>query len=242
MRHLTETIENIAAGLLPEGLDAMSAPMKQLMTLSRKTRPVMAVLLAAARRQYFATNITGWVTWARANCDIDGADRDHLRAIGDMLLDLREIDVKHYVRLYPVDSDKLLSVSRIHRQMPDDLVRFLAAYEIENMSRDEVRAAVSECLKEDCTGRGRARIQPDLFDGLDILFEYDDDAFRRMAGDNRFNAAKGGTVAVGLLEATMTAIEAQGAPADYLAALEAELRTAADRIGAVRMNQIQKAG
>lgn len=236
MRHLNEAVGELAAGTLPASLEEMGTVMRQVLAVAKKSRAVLAVMLAAARR-HFRHDLSGWVLWAKENCELEGSDRDHLRAIGEMLLDLREIDVRHYVRLFAVDTDKLLSVSRIHRHMSDRLVDFLAAYRIEAMKREEVRDAVAECLGLEVTGK-KSHTQPDLFDGLDILFDYDDNAFEELAGSERYNPAKGSAVAIGLLDATMRVAEEKGAPAEYLATLEAELRKRADRLAELRVGNV----
>jgi len=160
MRQLDEMINDIADGVLPSTLDDAESTLKQLMMLSRHARPVMAVLLASAKRDHFNNDVVSWVAWASETCDIDGSDRDHLRAIGDMLLDLQDEDIKLYRRLFPIDTEKLLAVTQINLHLPDRLVDFLVAYKLESMSRQEVRAAVAECLGK--TPAERAPIQPEL--------------------------------------------------------------------------------
>ena len=137
---LTEILE----GNIPESLEEKGIAASNLIYLSRKIVPVTSLLIAAARRDNFAHDLSGWTQWCREKMELDGSDRDHRRAIGDMLLDVREQPAV-YNTLFDLGFDKMLVLTRISA---DQLKAFLSHYDVKRMKRDDVRAAVAEWLGE----------------------------------------------------------------------------------------------
>ena len=105
-------LNEILNGQIPASLEEKTAAAGNLVYLSRRIVPVTSLLIAAARRDNFDRDLAGWTQWCRESLDLDGSDRDHRRAIGDLLLDVRDqTDV--YNTLFTLAFDKLLPLTRI---------------------------------------------------------------------------------------------------------------------------------
>ncbi len=150
------TLEAFWSGSIPETLEAKTAAAGELVTVSRRIVPVTSLLIAAARRDHFRKDTYSWVQWCRDNVGLEGGDRDHRRAIGDMLLDMRDKEDKVYRRLWGLSMDKLLCLTRIPT---DQLPAFLSHHNAETMTREEVRMAVCSWLGEEVKEKA---VQPDL--------------------------------------------------------------------------------
>ena len=131
-------------GQIPASLEDKTAAAGHLGFLSRRIVPVTAMLIAAARRDNFKDDKHGWFDWCREAMDMEGTDRDHRRAIGDMLLDVRG-KTAVYNTLFSLAFDKLLAMTRIPG---DQIAAFLSHHDVGKMNRDEVRSAVAVWLGE----------------------------------------------------------------------------------------------
>ena len=152
MTDLTEILN----GQIPVSLEDKTKAAGNLLFLSRRIVPVTSLLIAAARRDNFAHDLAGWAQWCRETLDLTGSDRDHRRAIGDLLLDVRE-QTAVYNTLFTLPFDKLLPLTRI---VSDQIPAFLSHHDVRTMGRDEVRMAVAEWLGE--TPKEKAVETPDL--------------------------------------------------------------------------------
>ncbi|MDD5697996.1 MAG: hypothetical protein PHH77_05220 [Victivallaceae bacterium] len=190
----------------------------------------IAVLVASARRDNFKDDVVGWVDWARGN-ELAGSDLHHLRQIGNLLLDVGD---ELYRRLFPVDTEKLLAMSRLPRE---DIPRFLEAYPPEKLSRDEVRAAVCECLGEESKAGKGDKYQPDMFEAVEAFLKVDDDKLDNLFMDERFNGEtvgkyyKSGMV---LVENVVNYLNVRGGDPAVIATAEQQLRAQADKLAEIR--------
>ena len=148
-------LNEILNGQIPASLEEKTAAAGSLVYLSRRIVPVTSLLIAAARRDTRIVALTagmkllnkkpkGQTQWCRDNMELEGSDRDHRRAIGDLLLDVRD-QTAVYNTLFTLAFDKLLVLTRIPA---DQIAAFLSHYDVKTMKRDDVRAAVAEWLGE----------------------------------------------------------------------------------------------
>ena len=137
-------LNEILNGQIPASLEDKTAAASSLVYLSRRIVPVTSLLIAAARRDNFERDLAGWTQWCRDNMVLEGSDRDHRRAIGDLLLDVRD-QTAVYNTLFTLAFDKLLVLTRIPA---DQIAAFLSHHDVKAMKRDDVRAAVAEWLGE----------------------------------------------------------------------------------------------
>ena len=137
-------LNDILNGQIPASLEEKTAAAGNLVYLSRRIVPVTSLLIAAARRDNFDRDLAGWTQWCRESLELDGSDRDHRRAIGDLLLDVRD-QTAVYNTLFSLPFDKLLVLTRIPA---DQIAAFLSHHDVKTMKRDDVRAAVAEWLGE----------------------------------------------------------------------------------------------
>lgn len=144
-------MDKLLSGAIPETLEEKTAAAGQLVRIARRIVPVTSLLIAAARRDHFRQSVTGWVEWCRTTFDFEASDRDHRRAIGEMLLDSRG-NPALYRRLFVLDKEKLIAITRIPQS---ELSAFMGDSAVEKMSRDDVRAAVKAWLKEEAKDKGR---------------------------------------------------------------------------------------
>ena len=231
-------IEQVRAGSIPAELETKTVWMTWSIGAGAMLPSVTAILLAGARRDNFVEDVCGWVTWSEDNFGISGGYRDHLRKIGDLLLDMKGNE-KVFGRLFTLAHDKLLSIARLKRA---DVEKFLRAYEVEGMSRDEVRDAVGRCLGEAVKEKsgGAGKYQPGLWDSIDALAGYSEADFEELAEREDFTTEKAGKLiysGIGLLDSSLKYLERAGH--DDVATLtcyESALRTQADRVRKIREN------
>lgn len=143
------TMNELLKGEIPFSLEEKTLAAKDLLYLSKRIVPVTSLLIASARRDNFENDTSSWTSWCRENLEMDGSDRDHRRAIGDMLLDTRA-EEKVYDTLFFLPFDKLLSLTRIPA---GELAAFLSHYRVKNLKREEVRDAVAQWRGEEIKER-----------------------------------------------------------------------------------------
>ena len=221
----------IADREIPAELDGKTLCLQEMVSFAKRYRATIAVLVASARRDNFKDDVSGWVEWARNN-ELAGSDLHHLRQIGNLLLDVED---NLYPRLFPVDTEKLLAMSRLPRK---DIPKFLEAYPPEKLNRDQIRQAVSECLGEEPKSKKSSKYQPGLWESLDALTGKDEQDFQAMAMDEKFNESSARKFALGSL-GLMTACTSYwrahgGGDAEIMAAVEKQLRDEADALAEVR--------
>ena len=139
------TLDEILQGNIPETLDGKTAAASQLVAISRRIVPVTSLLIASARRDNFKDDVPAWAVWCRDVLGMDGSDRDHRRAIGELLLDTRD-NAKVYDTLFNLSFNKLIPLTRIDAEQ---IEAFLSHYDVARMDRDEVRLAVAAWLNEE---------------------------------------------------------------------------------------------
>lgn len=128
------TLDEILQGNIPETLDGKTATASQLVTISRRIVPVTSLLIASARRDNFRDDVPAWAVWCRDVLGMDGSDRDHRRAIGELLLDTRD-NAMVYDTLFNLSFNKLIPLTRIDAEQ---IEAFLSHYDVARMDRDEV--------------------------------------------------------------------------------------------------------
>lgn len=218
---------------IPPELQNKTSCLREILDFSRKYRASIAVLIASARRDNFADDVSGWVNWARGN-ELAGSDLHHLRQIGNLLLDVSN---EFYSRLFQIDTEKLLAMSRLPVK---DIPKFLKAYPPEKLNRDEIREAVCKCLGEEPKSKTSKSLkyQPDLWSSLDALAEKDEQDFQAMAMDEKFDESSARKLAMGslgMMTACTTYWRAKGGgDAEILAAVEKQLRDDADALAELR--------
>jgi len=223
----------IADREIPAELDGKTLCLQEMVSFAKRYRATVAVLLASARRDNFNNDVSGWVEWARNN-ELAGSDLHHLRQIGNLLLDVED---NLYPRLFSVDTEKLLAMSRLPVK---DIPKFLKAYPPEKLNRDEIRQAVCECLGEEPKSKKSSKYQPGLWESLDALAEKDEQDFQAMAMDEKFDdtsARKFAMGSLGMMTACRTYWRANGGDsAEIMAAIEKQLRDEADALAEIRNN------
>lgn len=145
-------LDDLLQGNIPETLEGKTAAAGIFLRISKRIVPLTALLIASARQDHFEHDTAGWVKWCRDNFELEGSDRDHRRAVGELLLATREKSVV-YNTLFFLAFDKLLSISRIedpitHKVDPVQVEAFLSHYNVKEMNREEVRDAVALWLNE----------------------------------------------------------------------------------------------
>lgn len=148
-------LKEILNGQIPVSLEDKTLAASQLLYLSKRIVPITSLLIAAARRDNFDKDLAGWTQWCRESLELEGSDRDHRRAIGDLLLDVRD-QTAVYNTLFGLAFDKLLVLTRIPG---DQIEAFLSHYDVQSLKRDEVRAAVADWLGEEVKVKAE---QPEL--------------------------------------------------------------------------------
>jgi hypothetical protein len=157
-----EIVEELLKGNIPAELEVKTTYLLNVEYNSRYQAPVTATLLTAARRQHFNNDSTPWLEWARQNFKFSGGHIHHMRAIGDMLLDMLASDPAVYKRLFGVGYDKLEALTQLDRET---VPRFLAAHKVEEMDREDVRREVNRLLgklKDDENTPKEEKHQPEL--------------------------------------------------------------------------------
>lgn len=146
--------KELAKRNIPESIGIKTIWMNDFLAAEAHVFQVTGLLLASARRDNFKDNRAGWVKWADENFDLEIADRSHRNKFGMILLAIPEANKIDYDRLFKIDKDKAISISRFVRRENIDEIKpmeikniltFLSR-NIEAMTRDEVRAAIDEEL------------------------------------------------------------------------------------------------
>ena len=144
-------MDKLLSGSIPESLEEKTEAAGAIIRIARRIVPVTSLLIAAARRDHFKKSVTEWTEWCSDNFDLDGAERDHRRAIGDLLLAVRE-NADLFETLFVLSFDKLIALSRIPTEQ---LAAFLSHLpgNVAKMTRDDLRDEVKRWLGEKVTGR-----------------------------------------------------------------------------------------
>ena len=143
-------MEKLLSGAIPETLEDKTAAAAAIVRIARRIVPVTSLLIAAARRDHFKKSVTEWTEWCSDNFDLDGAERDHRRAIGDLLLAVRE-NADLFETLFTLSFDKLHALTRIPA---NQIAAFLSHLpDVSRMTRDDLRIAVKQWLGEEVTER-----------------------------------------------------------------------------------------
>ena len=166
-----DAIARVAEGApVPADLDGKERAHEALARAARLLVPVSCVIVAAARRDNFASDPAGWVRWARRVTGLDGSELHHRAAVGRLLLDLRDDEPRLYRDLFAADARKVLPLTRLRRA---DLPAFLSRHRVAAMSRDQVRAAVAEWLGEDAAPAPSQLALPGFEGFLDAIADAD---------------------------------------------------------------------
>ena len=155
-------MEKLLSGSIPESLEEKTEAAGAIIRIARRIVPVTSLLIASARRDHFGKSVTEWTAWCSENFDLDGAERDHRRAIGDLLLAVRE-NIDLFETLFALSFDKLHALTRIPAAQVAAFLSHLSA-DVARMSRDDLRDEVKRWLGETVQDRkgGRNPDQPEL--------------------------------------------------------------------------------
>ena len=155
-------MEKLLSGSIPESLEEKTEAAGAIIRIARRIVPVTSLLIASARRDHFGKSVTDWTAWCAENFDLDGAERDHRRAIGDLLLAVRE-NTDLFATLFALSFDKLHALTRIPADQVAAFLSHLSA-DVARMSRDDLRDEVKRWLGETVQDRkgGRNPDQPEL--------------------------------------------------------------------------------
>ena len=164
---------DILKGEIPYSLEEKTMAAKDFLYFSKRIVPVTSLLIASARRDHFENDTASWARWCRENLEMEGSDRDHRRKIGEMLLDARG-DTIVYNTLFKLAFDKLLSLTRLKTE---EIAAFLSHYAVKDMTREEVRNAVSQWLNEEVKERSSSTVNiPGLTAALGAISDMTPDA------------------------------------------------------------------
>ncbi len=158
-------IDSLGEGNLPERIEELTALGRRVVKIVAASSTALSVIIAHSRVSYLAP--ADWVKWAKEEFGISGSYLHHLHAVGKMLLSfLAGDDIRHYRRLFKVDSNKLLALT----QLPvADVPNFITINRVEALSRDEIRALVKKWLGQEAEeGQGKEEILP----GFEDLFSF----------------------------------------------------------------------
>lgn len=139
-------MEKLLSGAIPESLAEKTEAAGAIIRIARRIVPVTSLLIAAARRDHFRQSVTEWTAWCAENFDLDGAERDHRRAIGELLLAVRE-NTDLFATLFTLSFDKLISLTRIPAEQIATFLSHLKG-DIRKISRDDLRDEVKRWLGE----------------------------------------------------------------------------------------------
>ena len=139
-------LEKIAEGeFLPESLEEIASSLSALFLIAKLIVPVSSLLIAQARKKHFHNNTRAWTDWVKTNTGYEGAILHHRRAIGDLLIAVRDKDAKTFRKLIDLPEDKLITLTRIK---PSEIPQFVATNDVKALSRAALRNAVSLWLGE----------------------------------------------------------------------------------------------
>lgn len=155
-------MEKLLSGAIPESLTEKTEAAGAIIRIARRIVPVTSLLIAAARRDHFRQSVTEWTAWCAENFDLDGAERDHRRAIGELLLAVRE-NTDLFETLFALSFDKLHALTRIPAEQIAAFLSHLPG-DVAKMTRDNLRDEVKRWLGETVQERkgGRNPDQPEL--------------------------------------------------------------------------------
>lgn len=155
-------MEKLLSGAIPESLAEKTEAAGAIIRIARRIVPVTSLLIAAARRDHFRQSVTEWTAWCAENFDLDGAERDHRRAIGELLLAVRE-NTDLFETLFTLSFDKLHALTRIPAEQIAAFLSHLPG-DVAKMTRDNLRDEVKRWLGETVQERkgGRNPDQPEL--------------------------------------------------------------------------------
>lgn len=229
-------IPELLTGVIPDQIDRLTEAARVLLTISRRSGPALAMVCAKARA-VFGPDTAGFFTWANG-AGFKGKYIFNLVAIGKLLLALQAAEEPGFERLLDVGIDKIIPITRLAEQ---DVPRFLAAYQVEDMTREDVRAAVAQCLGEEPKTPGS--YQPDLFAPLEELIKLDEAGFARLGQSLDPRRAKASIYSgIGLVEAAIGYFDIHGEDQVYLIQVETTLREEADKVAALRAKKLTELG
>ena len=139
-------MEKLLSGAIPESLTEKTEAAGAIIRIARRIVPVTSLLIAAARRDHFRQSVTEWTAWCAENFDLDGAERDHRRAIGELLLAVRE-NTDLFETLFALSFDKLHALTRIPAEQIAAFLSHLPG-DVAKMTRDDLRDEVKRWLGE----------------------------------------------------------------------------------------------
>lgn len=192
------TLDDVLNGILPESLEDYTAACGELIKLARRIVPVSALLVASCRREHFFGQRAAWVDWAKEATGLEGSELHHRRAIGDLLLDTRDVHEPSFRRLFELDSRKLLPICQISK---DQIIAFLKEYKVEGMTREEVRDAVKVFLGLTLDMPRQPKL-PGFDEAVEAVSRLDADAMRYAINDPEL-ALKSLAAGMGLLGAAV---------------------------------------
>lgn len=223
------TLDDILAGILPQSLEEYTSACGELLKLARRIVPVSALLVASCRREHFFGQTAAWVEWAKEAIGLEGSELHHRRAIGDLLLDTRDVHEASFRRLFELDSRKLLPLCQISQ---DQIVAFLKEYKVEKMSREEVRDAVKVFLGLTLDMPRQPKL-PGFDEAVEAVSRLDADAMRFAINDPEL-ALKSLAAGMGLLGAAVEYQKSIKKPdVDLLIDLRKTLLDEAEAVGKV---------
>lgn len=180
--------------------DDLTAGAEAVLSVSAKTAPVLAVVVARLRAEYI-TDTVEWIGYCKVTFGLEGSYLHHLHKIGRMLLNVT-CDTRLYGKLFFLDTDKLLAISQIPSEKIDAFVK-LQTKQLSRMTRAEVRAAVALFLDPD--GVHAAPEQPDLPMFAELLTSadaFDDEDFIKVC-DTPEKAVRSMELGIGFLSGAL---------------------------------------
>lgn len=148
--------DELINGLIPAELAAKSVAAEEVARFTRRSIPLTAMLIAAARRDNFKNDYEGWMQWCADRMGVIKADkRCHLDNIGRMLLMIQQTRHQAVFRLlFEMDSEKLLAITRLVKgtaataEDVAEVVSFANRFgsDLQEMSRDRIRLYVKQWL------------------------------------------------------------------------------------------------
>ena len=148
--------DELINGLIPAELAAKSVAAEEVARFTRRSIPLTAMLIAAARRDNFKNDYEGWMQWCANRMGVIKADkRCHLDNIGRMLLMIQQTRHQGVFRLlFEMDSEKLLAITRLVKgtaATAEDVAEVISfanrfGYDLQEMSRDRIRLYVKQWL------------------------------------------------------------------------------------------------
>lgn len=149
----------------PDG-DALAAVINMVQQTEARACNVIGVAIALAKRNYIG-NL--WIGWAHERFGLAGSYLHHLRAVGDMLLDVLALgngNTATYRLLFSLSFDKLVPITAINAVQIDGFLKQLKK-PIAQMTRSEIRLSVKIFLGESVE-EADAVVQPSL-PGFDAM-------------------------------------------------------------------------